>query len=44
MGLVRVRDVPKMSVGEEIGMVEAREAVVGLYDFDELGEVDGDVS
>ena len=43
LGLVRVRDVPKMSVSEEIGMVDAGEAVVGLYDFDELG-VDGDVS
>ena len=44
LGLVRVREVPKMSVEEEIVMAEAGEAV-GLFDFDELGGgVDGDCS
>ena len=39
LGLVRVRDVPKMDVAEEIDLAEAREAAVAVFDFDEIAMI-----
>eukprot|EP00956_Cyclotella_meneghiniana_P006755 scaffold9008_cov56-Cyclotella_meneghiniana.AAC.8 len=42
LGLVRVRDVPKMDVEDEIELAEASEAVVGFFDFDKMDDIRGD--